>query len=302
MSDSLVNSTNRVIGESGLKVGPMAFGCWRFTNTNLDVAQSLLEAAIDRGMTLIDTADVYGLDFGGTGFGGNEEILGAVLSAAPHLRDRIVLATKGGIRPPVPYDSSDTYLRNACEASLRRLQVNTIDLYQIHRPDLFTHPEQVAETLTELRDAGKIREVGVSNHTPGQYASLAAYLPFPLATSQPEYSLAHLDPVRDGTFDVCMRDSVVPLTWGPLAGGRLISGVSIRPELMELIDHIALREDVDRAAVCYAFVLAHPSAPIPILGTQTVARLDDALASFTVSLDRSDVYALIQASEGVPLP
>jgi aryl-alcohol dehydrogenase-like predicted oxidoreductase len=91
-----------------------------------------------------------------------------VLAAAPQLRDRMVLATKGGITPPVPYDSSPAYLRAACEASLRRMGVDVIDLYQIHRPDLFAHPAEVAATLTGLRDEGKIREVGVSNHTPAK--------------------------------------------------------------------------------------------------------------------------------------
>ncbi len=83
-----------------------------------------------------------------------------------------MVATKGGILPPVPYDSGR--IGEACEASLRRLGVDTIDLYQIHRPDVFTHPAVLAEELTELRDAGKIREVGVSNFTVDQYEALAA--------------------------------------------------------------------------------------------------------------------------------
>ena len=91
-------------------------------------------------MNLIDNADVYGFDWGGEGFGACEELLGRVIKAKPDLRDQIVLSTKGGIVPPVPYDSSRQYLRSACEASLKRLQVEQIDLYQIHRPDIYTHP------------------------------------------------------------------------------------------------------------------------------------------------------------------
>ena len=116
---------------------------------------ALLEAALDAGMNLVDTADVYGLDWGGTAFGQVEELLGHVLADAPGLRDRMVLATKGGIRPPVPYDSSPAALRVACEASLRRLQVDVIDLYQIHRPDMFTHPADVAATLAALARGGQ---------------------------------------------------------------------------------------------------------------------------------------------------
>lgn len=302
MTDSLLRIGPRAIGADGMEVGPLAFGCWRYTTDDLAEAQALLEAALDHGLNLVDTADVYGLDWGGSGFGANEELLGRVLARAPALRDRMVLATKGGIIPPVPYDSSPTHLRSACEASLRRLGVDVIDLYQVHRPDLFAHPADVAATLAALREEGKIREAGISNHTPAQHDALVAHLPFPLATSQPEYSVAELGPLRDGTFDRCMRDGVVPLAWSPLAGGRLVTGDGMRPELLAAIDRIAEREGVDRAAVCYAFVLAHPAAPVAVLGTQTIERITQAATALDVTLDRSDVYELIQASEGVPLP
>ena len=163
---NLVQTQPRSIG-SLPPVGPLSFGLWRYTNPDVATAQALLETALDAGMNLIDNADVYGFDWGGTGFGTVEENLGRVLAVAPHLRDRMVLATKGGIMPPIPYDSSPAYLRSACEASLQRMGVEVIDLYQIHRPDLLAHPADVAATLVALRDEGKIREVGVSNHTPG---------------------------------------------------------------------------------------------------------------------------------------
>jgi predicted oxidoreductase len=300
MSESLVNVLPRGIG--GFEVGPLAFGCWRFTTGSVDDARGLIETALDLGMNLVDNADVYGFDWGGSGFGANEKLLGEVLASAPALRDRMVLATKGGITPPTPYDSSAATLEAACDASLRRLQTDVIDLYQIHRPDMFAHPAQVAATLASLREKGKIREVGISNHTPAQHEALVAHLPFPLATTQPEYSPAVLDPLRDGTFDLCMRDGVVPLAWSPLGGGRLISGEGVRPELITLLDELADREGVDRAAICIAFVLSHPSAPVAILGTQTPARLEAATTALGVTLDRNDVYAIIEASEGVPLP
>ena len=183
---SLVDPGPRRIRGVEMPVGPLAFGCWRYTHDDLDHAQRVLEAALDGGMNLVDTADVYGLDFGGSGFGENEALLGRVLARSPGLRDRMVLATKGGIAPPVPYDSSPAALRAACEASLRRLQVDVIDLYLVHRPDLFAHPADVAETLLALRSEGKIRAIGVSNHTAAQHVALEAHLGEPLATSQPE--------------------------------------------------------------------------------------------------------------------
>lgn len=298
---SLVDITPRTLGDLG-DVGPIAFGMWRFTDADLDRRRLLVETAIDHGMNLIDTADVYGLDWNGTGFGTVEEALGEVLRTTPGLRDRMVLATKGGIVPPVPYDSSAAGLRRACENSLRRLGVDTIDLYQIHRPDMFTHPAEVAATLTALHDEGKIRAVGVSNHTVAQTVALAAHLPFPLLTTQPEFSAAHLDPMRDGTFDHCMATGLTPMAWSPLAGGRLATGAGLPDELVNVLDEIASREGADRATVALAFVLAHPSRPIAIVGTQRTERIATALDAGRVTLDRADVYAIVQASEGRPLP
>ena len=262
----------------------------------------MLEAALDTGMNLIDNADVYGFDWGGTGFGQVEEILGTVLAAAPELRDRMVLASKGGIIPPLPYDSSPTYLRGACEASLTRMGVDVIDLYQIHRPDMYAHPADVAAVLTELRDAGKIREVGISNHTPAQIAALQAHLDFPIVANQPEFSANRLDPMRDGTLDQCMQLGITPLAWSPLAGGSLATGDGINAELLAVLDQLAERESVDRGHIAMAFVLAHPSKPIAIVGSQNLDRIAASVKALDVQLDRSDVYAIVQASEGVPLP
>lgn len=304
MSENLVNGDARPLGEQ-FEVGPLAYGCWRFTDDDVGRSRALIEAALDAGMNLIDTADVYGFDFGGRGFGHAEEILGKVLADGPELRSRMVLASKGGITPPVPYDSSASYLTEACDASRKRLGVDTIDVYQIHRPDLFVHPADLAATLARLREDGKIKEVGVSNSTVDQYEALAAHLPFPMVATQPEFSATNLDPLRDGTLDRCMRDGVTPLAWSPLAGGRLVGDVGAdgpRPELLAVLDRLAEREHVDRAAIALAFVLAHPSRPVAIIGTQRVERIAAATAALGVHLDRSDCYAIIEASEGVPLP
>jgi predicted oxidoreductase len=298
---SLVDASPRSLA-SLPAVGPLSFGLWRYTNTDVAAAQGVLEAALDAGMNLIDNADVYGFDWGGTGFGQVEEILGTVLAAAPALRDRMVLASKGGIMPPLPYDSSPAYLRSACEASLSRMGVDVIDLYQIHRPDMYAHPADIAAILTELRDAGKIREVGISNHTPAQVAALQAHLGFPIVTNQPEFSASRLDPMRDGTLDQCMQLGITPLAWSPLAGGSLATGDGIGPELLAVLDQLAERESVDRGHIAMAFVLAHPSKPIAIVGSQNVERIAASVKALDVQLDRSDVYAIVQASEGAQLP
>ena len=302
---SLVDAGWRTLGfgdDDDLEVGPLGFGCWRFNGTDVAKGQELVETALDLGMNLVDTADIYGRGHGGGGFGEAEELLGKVLAAAPELRDRMVLATKGGIREGVPYDSSASYLEEACDASLRRLGVDVIDLYQVHRPDLFAHPLDVAETLDGLIAAGKVRTVGVSNHTPAQVTAVAEYLEAPLVSTQPEFSAAHLAPLRDGTLDQAMAEGFAVLAWSPLAGGRIATGDGMRRDLLVVLDELAAREGVDRTTIALAFVLAHPSGPVAILGTQTPDRLREAQRALEVHLDRIDCYRIVEASEGVPLP
>ena len=304
-NSNLVRTSPRRLGRGGVEIGPLALGLWRFTGTDVGQNAALIEAGLGLGMNLMDIADVYGLDWGGTGFGACEENLGAVLAARPELRDRMVLATKGGIVPPVPYDSGAVALRAACEASLARLGVDRIDLYQVHRPDMFTHPAELADTLDGLVADGLASAVGVSNYTPAQTRALAAHLEAPLVSTQPEYSATCLDALRDGTLDLCAETGMVPLAWSPLAGGRLPAQSpdgGVRPELLITLDRLAEREGVDRAAVCVAFVLAHPTAPVAIVGTQQPERLEAMQAALGVRLDRNDVYDIVEASEGQPLP
>ena len=182
---------------------------------------------------------------------------------------------------------------------------------------MFTHPAELADTLDRLVADGLAGAVGVSNYTPAQTRALAAHLDAPLVSTQPEFSAACLDPLRDGTLDLCAETGMVPLAWSPLAGGRLMarstpaggqqadsdaSGEGVRPELLTTLDRLAEREDVDRAAVCVAFVLAHPTAPVAIVGTQQPDRLESLRAALGAHLDRNDVYDIVEASEGVPLP
>ncbi len=301
MEENLVSDATRRLGDE-VEIGPIGFGCWRLTGESDTDNGRLIATALDLGMNLIDNADVYGLDWGGTGFGACEEALGRVLAADPSLRDRMVLATKGGIIPGVPYDSSGAYLISACEASLRRMGVDHVDLYQIHRPDVFTHPEEIAVAFASLRDRGLVSMFGVSNYSPSQTIALSTYLEEPLVSTQPEFSCTALAPMRDGTFDLCMEEGITPLAWSPLAGGRLTTGEGIRPELVSVLDELAAREGTSRAAIAIAFVLAHPVDAVALAGTQKVERLSELASAVHVALSRADVYRIIVASDGVPLP
>ena len=228
MTELPLSPDPRPLGKSGLTVGPLAWGMWRFGG-GVSEARALVEAALAAGVTLFDTADIYGFD-GPDGFGGAEALLGRVFAQAPGVRGRMVLATKGGITPPVPYDSSAGYLAAALDASLRRLGVEQVDLYQIHRPDILAHPQEVARALETMVTSGKV------NYTVAQSRALASFLPVPLATQQPEFSALHLEPMVNGLFDQAMKHEVAVLAWSPLDGGRIAQdgaydGLVARPGL-----------------------------------------------------------------------
>lgn len=305
--DSLVNANPRPFGRHGRSVGPLALGLWRATQANRPDLRPLLETALELGMDLWDTADVYGLDWGGSAFGEVEAQLGATLAATPGLRDKAVLASKGGIRPGMPYDSRASYLASACEASLKRLKTDHLDLYFVHRPDPFTPPAEVAHTLMLLVQSGKVRELGLSNHTPAQVAALQDHLPFPLAAIQPEFSAHHLAPLFDGTLDQAMQMHLLPMAWSPLAGGALADTTPAMPGgprqgLLALLDELAAREGVTRASIALAFTLCHPSGPVALLGTTQETRLREAQTAKGVRLTRTDCYRIIEAGLGQTLP
>ncbi len=287
----------RQLGNSDMSVSPLAWGMWRMTG-EVAAAATLVHAALDAGITLFDTADIYGFD-APEGFGGAEAILGAVLAADKGLRGRIVLATKGGITPPVPYDSSADYLAAACDASLRRLHTDVIDLYQIHRRDFLTHPQEVAAALTRLVEAGKVRTVGVSNHSPAELGALQRFLNLPIVSTQPEFSPLRVAPLYDGTLDQAMAANVAVLAWSPLGGGRLTDATHPAGALLA---EQGAAYGVDAVAAALSWIMVHPARIIPIVGSQNAGRIRAATDAFKVEWTRERWYAVMQAGSGERLP
>ncbi|WP_454882894.1 aldo/keto reductase [Sphingomonas oryzagri] len=290
----------RPLGTSGIEVSSIAWGMWRFYGDDVAGARHVVETALAAEITLLDTADIYGEHHG---FGASERLLGRVLSEAPTLRDRMVLATKGGIRPGAPYDSRAAWLAEALDGSLRRLCTERIDLYQIHRPDLLAHPQEAARALDDARMQGKIRAIGVSNYSVAQLQALASFLPVPIVSQQPEFSPLHVAPMFDGVLDQAMERDMAVLAWSPIGGGRLMKPASERDRAVaELLDVAAETAGVDRAAAAYAWLMAHPARPIPILGTQDVARIARAGDAYRVRWSRADWYRVLEASLGRKMP
>jgi predicted oxidoreductase len=304
MSELPLPPATRRLGGSDIEVSSIAWGMWRLAEKGRTAAEAarLVHAALDAGIGFLDTADIYGFD-GAGGFGDAEALLGKVLAAEPGLRARVVLATKGGILPPLPYDQSPDYLRKAIEGSLRRLQVDSVDLWQIHRPDILAHPQEVARVLDDAVASGKIRSLGVSNFTIHQIAALSHFLGHSLVSTQPEISPLRIDCFENGELDQAMMLGLTPLAWSPLGGGRLAApGTAREQAVVAVLDRVAEAQGVSRSVAAYSWLMAHPAGIIPIIGSQNPARIAEGAAALKVCWTRTDWYAVLVAARGVPLP
>ena len=304
MSQLPAVSPTRSLGLSGIAVSSMAWGMWRLQGDDGSVGRSLIEAALETGITLFDTADIYGADTSG-GFGSSEVLLGKVFAEAPSLRDKMVLASKGGIVPGLPYDSSPAYLEAAIDASLRRLNTERIDLWQIHRPDILTHPQDIALAMTKAHKAGKVATFGVSNYTVAQTRALAAFAPtgVSICATQPELSPLCLDAIEDGTLDHAIGGNLAVLAWSPLGGGRIAEPKTPRERAVAAaLDAVARPVGVSRTAAAFSWIMAHPARPIPIVGSQRASRIRESADAYKVRWSRADWYKVLVASRGTPLP
>ncbi|MFO0316549.1 MAG: aldo/keto reductase family oxidoreductase [Hyphomonadaceae bacterium] len=302
---SSMEPTNlRRLGKSDLMITSLGWGMWRFAGIEVKAAQKLVETVFEAGINFFDTADIYGFQNPQVGFVDAEALLGDVFKQAPSLRTKMVLASKGGIIPPTPYNSSYDYLVNACEASLRRLNTDVLDLWQIHRPDLLTHPAEIARAVDHLIQAGKIRTFGISNYTVAQARALSAHLNTDIVSFQPEFSPLALDAMTDGTLDLAMEIGASVLAWSPLGGGRLAKdGDDTRTKaVIAALDKVAATHGVSRTSIAYAWVASHPSQPIALVGTQNPQRILETREVSKIQLSTDEWYQILVASRGAPMP
>ena len=280
-------------------------GVWRAREWGLD-AQGLagwMSQALDLGITSFDHADIYG---GYT----VEPMFGAAFAQAPGLRERVQLVTKCGIKLVSPqrpghaaksYDSSRAHVLASVDASLQALRTDRIDLLLMHRPDLLMDPEQLADTFRHLLAAGKVLSFGVSNHTPTQLAMLRKR--HPLVTNQIEFSALQMRALADGTLEQCVDLGLRPMIWSPLGGGRLFDGGDAQAaRVWGVLQELSWKHGVAVTSIAYAWIMRHPSRPIPVTGTGRVQALGEAVAALKVRLSAEDWYRVWQASIGYELP
>jgi predicted oxidoreductase len=312
------------LGPTDLKVSRLSYGGMRLSPSwepekvsadDIERGIRMLESAVEAGYTFIDHADIYGGTLA-------ETIHGLAVERHPEWRDRLVVATKCGIRwedepqgAPHRYDLGADYIRESVDGSLRRLKLGRIDLYQLHRPDWLADPADIASALVEIRRAGKVRHFGVSNFRPSLVRALQSALPFPLVSNQVEIHFLRLEPFEDGTLDQCLEMKMTPLAWSPLAGGRLAAALdpTAKPpvaaadqaavlRLQRVLADVAGQYGVTPLAILLAWQMRHPSGIIPIIGTTSAGRMREAARAADIELDRESWYNILLAARGQKLP
>lgn len=296
------------LAPNGPEFSRLVYGTWRVLDdgSSLQELNRRLNHCADLGMTTIDTAEIYGLYE-------VEEALGKALALSPGLRDRLEIVTKAGIYVPNKfhperrtafYNATGARLVKSLEKSLRFLGTDRVELFLVHRPDWLTSADDTASGLNQLVRDGKIVNAGVSNYSVTQYDLLNSRLEQPLVTNQVEFHLMHMDPVYDGVFDQCQKLQVRPMAWSPLAGGRLFDATNeaarrLAAEAARLADKYG---GATLEQLAYAWILAHPAQPLPVIGTNKTARIESAAHSSRIQLEREDWYALWEAAKGHKIP
>lgn len=247
-----------------------------------------VHAALDAGVTLIDTADAYCET--GADFGHNERLIAEALAGSGNGAD-VLVATKGGHTRDDHggwhVDGRPEYLRSACEASLRRLGVEAIGLYQYHRPDPRVPFADSVGTLRELADEGKIRMAGTSNNDTAQIEQAREILGDLLVSVQNQFSPAHRG--SQAELELCERLGIAFLPWSPLGGIGTAAGLGDRHRAFA---EIAGTHGVSPQRVCLAWLMAKSPVVVPIPGSSRPETIRDSAQAATLTLSPSELARL----------
>ena len=303
------------MGKNGPVCSSIAAGFWRLNHWGFsnDHIFDFVHECIELGVTTFDHADIYG-DYT------CEQQFGRALSENGNktipfsLRSNIQIVTKCGIRlqysntrPGIQhqhYNTDKDYIIASVEQSLKNLCTSYIDLLLIHRPDALLNADEVAEAFIQLRNSGKVQHFGVSNFTPPQVALLQSRLPFSLVTNQIECSVLKMEPLHDGTLDQCQMMGINPMAWSPLGGGGLFKAntekaIRVKLELEQIgMELGGYRPD----QIALAWLFRHPSGIFPVLGTGKIDRIQAAVSSVNIHLEREQWYRIWSASTGQAVP
>jgi len=263
-------------------VGRLGYGAMRLCGPGVwgepgdpEAARTVLRRVVELGVTFIDTSDAYGPEV-------NERFIADTLHPYP---EGLVVATKGGLTRPRreawDRDGRPEHLRVACAASLRRLRLERIDLYQFHAPDPRVPFEDSVGALAELRSEGKIRHIGLSNVSVDQLRKALRLAP--IASVQNRYNIA--DRSSEDVLAECTREGIAFLPWYPLEAGGSAGGKGA-------LARVAARHKATPAQIAIAWLLAHSPVMLPIPGTSSIAHLEENVAAAGIQLSPEDLAEL----------
>lgn len=291
------------IGKSDLMASEVGLGCMRIHDLSVVEAERVIQNALDLDINFFDHADMYG-------GGKSEEIFSEAIKMNPSVREKMIIQTKCGIRNGY-FDFSKEHILTSVEGSLKRLKTDYIDVFLLHRPDALVEPEEVAEAFDELKQSGKVRHFGVSNHNPYQVELLKKYLNQDLIANQLQMSLM-FTPMIDAGLNVNMEDKPAYVRdggildysrlndmtiqpWSPFQYG-FFEGVFVDndkfPEVNQKLQHYADKYDVTKTTIAIAWLLRHPAKMQPIVGTMNTGRLQEIAKASAVTLSREEWYDL----------
>ena len=303
----------------------VVFGCmglggeWAassYSSEHVKQANNAIEAALNAGITVFDHADIYTL-------GKAEKVFADVLKQNPDWRNDMIIQSKCGIRfedetGPKRYDFSPAYITQSVNGILQRLNQEYIDILLLHRPDPLADLPALGECLTALHKAGKFRYLGVSNMHWYQIEALQAVVPFPIIANQLEMSLAYRDWVEDGmmansalnrnsgytagTLEYCQRNQVQLQAWAPLAQGKYSGRGAPDCATSALVSKLAAEYGVSPEAIVLGWLMRHPSAIQPVIGTTNPVRIAACAQAMHTQLSREHWYALLESASGHEVP
>ena len=295
------------LGKSSLSVPTVAVGCMRIGGMSDHDAAALIDKALSMGANFFDHADIYG--------GGRcEEKFAKVYGMNADRREKVILQSKCGIRDG-RYDFSREHILSSVDGILSRLKTEYLDVLLLHRPDILCEPEEVAETFRALKESGKVRHFGVSNHNPMQIALLERYLDMPIVANQIQLSITNCTAMsqginvnmendratmRDGSvLDYCRLNDIQIQAWSPFQYG-FFDGVFLdNPDFEELnraLAEVAEAHHVSKTVITVAWLLRHPAKIVPVTGTTKLYRLEDCLRAADITLTREEWYAIYRAA------
>jgi predicted oxidoreductase len=293
---------DRVELPGGIELSRIVYGMWRVgddADTSPSHVRAKIDACLAQGITTIDQADIYG---GYTA----EAILGNCLKENKGLRDQLEIVTKCDIVAPVGryadarvkyYDTSAAHIAQSVENSLTDMGIDHIDLLLIHRPDPLMDHVETGRALDDAVKSGKVRAVGVSNFKPWDWTLLQSAMDTPLATNQIEISLSAHEALTNGDIAFHQQHGISPMAWSPLGGGTLMDAQAVG-ELRQLMSRVAMETDTDEASVAVAWLLAHPSKIVPVMGTNTISRIETLSNALKINMDRQTWFELYTAALG----